>query len=127
MTLERKGDTLYSNTGLKFYAGQTLIVGEPAGEDGYFRSIVHKSAALVPSIWGQDPRYPYAIENHVNKKKSREKVKSNVIPGNQVVIKKIGYSKTSKPYFYAVSFSSGSEDFYCDIKFALLLKELVLQ
>src|SRR5688572_16025907 len=64
-----KNDTLYSSTGLKFFRGQQLIVGKPAGEDGYYRSIIYKSA-VVPSIWGQDKRYDHAIENHVNVKKS---------------------------------------------------------
>ena len=73
MTFAIKNDSLVSNTGLKFFVGQKLTIGKPSGEDGYFRSIIHKSAAIVPSIWGQDSRYPYAIENHVNKKKSREK------------------------------------------------------
>lgn len=126
-TLEFKNDTLFTDTGLKFFVGQKLIIGNPAGNDGYYRSIIDKRAALVPSIWGQDPRYPYAIENHVNKKKSREKVKKNLIPGNSVSIKGIGYSKTGKPYFYAASISTGSEDFLCDLKFALLLNELILK
>lgn len=121
-----KDDTLFSNTGLKLFVGQRLIIGKPSGEDGNFRSINHNSAALVPSIWGQDTRYPYAIENHVNKKKSKEKVKKNLVPGNSVVINKIGYLKTGKPYFYAASFLSDTEGFYCDIKLALILKELLL-
>jgi len=88
MTLELKNDTLFSNTGLKFFVGQKLSIGNAAGENAYYRSVIYKNAAIVPSIWGQDTRYDNAIENHVNKKKSREKVKSTLLPGNFVTIKK---------------------------------------
>jgi len=127
MTLELKNDTLYSNTGLKFFAGQKLIVGNASGESGYYRAIIYKNAALVPSIWGQDMRYENAIENHVNKKKSREKVKSTVLPGNFLAIKRISFSTTGKPHFYLASLISDSDSYYCDLKLALLLKELLLK
>ena len=120
-----KGDTLFSDTGLKFFKGQQLIIGNPAGEDGYYRSIIYKTA-IVPSIWGQDRRYDHAIENHVNVKKSREGVKEFLVPGKLVTIKGIGLWKNSKPNFYIVSLASGSEVFSCDIQFALSLKELSL-
>ena len=61
MTFEWKGDTLYSTTGLKLYVGQQLMIGKPSGIDGYFRSVISKKAAIVPSIWGQDKRYENAI------------------------------------------------------------------
>ena len=125
-TLELKNDTLFSDTGLNFFVGQKLIIGNAAGESGYYRSIIDKNAAIVPSIWGQDMRYENAIENHVNKKKSREKVKSSLVPGDLLTIKGIGFCKTGKPHFYLVSLSSGSDTFNCDIKLALILKELLL-
>jgi len=127
MVFELKNDTLFSNTGLKIFVGQKLIVGNAAGEEGYYRSIISKDAAIVPSIWGQDMRFENAIENHVNKKKSREKVKKSLIPGNLVAIKKIRFSKTGKPYFYLASISTDADDLGCDIKLALILKELLLQ
>jgi hypothetical protein len=121
-----KNDTLYSSTGLKFFKGQQLIIGNPAGEDGYYRSIIYKTA-IVPSIWGQDKRYDHAVENHVNVKKSREGVKKILVPGKSVTIKGIGLWKNSKPNFYLVSLAYDSEVFGCDIQFALSLKELSLQ
>lgn len=127
MTLELKNDTLFSNTGLYFFVGQKLIIGNAAGESGYYRSVIYKNAAIVPSIWGQDMRYENAIENHVNKKKSREKVKSTLLPGNLLTVKKISFCKTGKPYFYLVSLSSDSDSYNCDVKLALVLKELLLQ
>ena len=127
ITFELKSDTLFSNTSLKFYAGQKLIIGNAAGEAGYYRSIICRNAAIVPSIWGQDMRFENAIENHVNKKKSREKVKSTLLPGNLVTIKRISFSKTGKPYFYLVSLSFDSDSYNCDLRLALLLKELLLQ
>ncbi|RZJ99956.1 MAG: hypothetical protein EOO46_21435 [Flavobacterium sp.] len=122
-SLQLKNDTLYFSTGLKFFVGQQLVVGNPAGDDGYYRSIVYKSA-IVPSIWGQDKRYDHAIENHVNVKKSREGVKRFLGTGKPVTIKGIGLWKNSKPNFYFVNLASGSEVFGCDIQFALSLKEL---
>ena len=124
-SFQLKGDTLFSSTGLKFYRGQQLIIGNPAGEDGYYRSIIYKTA-IVPSIWGQDKSYDHAVENHVNVKKSREGVKQLLVPGNSVTIRGIGIWKNSKPNFYLVSLASGSEVFGCDIQFALSLKELSL-
>ncbi len=126
MTLTLKNDTLYSSTGLKFYAGQKLIVGNPTGNDSYFRSVIHKSAAIVPSIWGQNKDYENAIENHVNKKKSRELVKKYLLPGDSLIVQRLTYSKTGKPYFYMLSFSTANSTFNCDIKLALLLGELLL-
>ena len=125
-SLQLKNDTLYSSTGLKFFKGQILLIGYPAGEDGYYRSIIYKTA-IVPSIWGQDKRYDHAIENHVNIKKSREGVKQYLLPGKTVVIKGIGLWNDGKPNFYLVSLTSESETFSCDIQFALSLKELLLQ
>lgn len=124
-SLQLKNDTLYYSTGLKFFIGQELVIGNPAGEDGYYRSIIYKTA-IVPSIWGQDRRYDHAIENHVNVKKSREGVKQLLVPGNSVTVKGIGLWKNSKPNFYLVSLVSNSEVFSCDIQFALSLKELSL-
>ena len=108
-----------------FFRTRQLIIGNPAGQDGYFRSIIYKTA-IVPSIWGQDKRYDHAIENHVNVKKSREGVKQFLVPGNLVTIQGIGLWKNSKPNFYIVSLASGSEVFSCDIQFALSLKEISL-
>jgi hypothetical protein len=127
MALELKNDTLFSSTGLKFFVGQKLVIGNAAGQAGYYRSVISKNAAIVPSIWGQDMRFENAIENHVNKKKSREKVKNSLLPGNLLTIKRINFCKTGKPYFYLVSLSSDLDSYNCDIRLALLLKELLLQ
>jgi hypothetical protein len=125
-TWQLKNDTLYSSSGLKFFIGQKLAVGSPAADDGYYRSIIYRNAAIVPSIWGQDRRYDHAIENHVNVKKSREVVKQSLIAGKTVTIKGIGLLKGSKPNFYIVSIASETEVLNCDIQFALSLKELSL-
>ena len=122
-TFQLKNDTLYSSYGLKIFIGQQLRVGNPAGEDGYYRSIIYKTA-IVPSIWGQDKRYDHAIENHVDVKKSREGVKRFLIPGKNVTINRISLWKSSKPNFYLVSLTSDAEIFGCDIQFALALNEL---
>ena len=127
MTLGLKDDTLVSNTGLKIFVGQKLIIGNASGEAGRYRSIISKKAALVPSIWGQDARFENAIENYVDSKKNKEKVKKSLTPGNLLTIKGIVLSKTAKPHFYMVSLSSDSDGYKCDIKLALLLKELLLQ
>ena len=124
MTLQLKGDTLYTDTDLKFFVGQKLVIGNPSGDDGFYRAVIYKNAALVPSIWGQDMRYDNAIENHVNKKKSREKVKSSFVPGNSVTITHITYLKTAKPYFYLVSLEYDGDRYNCDLRLALVLKEL---
>jgi hypothetical protein len=124
-SFQLKNDTLYSSNGLKFYRGQKLIIGGPAGNEGYYRSIIYK-AAVVPSIWGQDTRYDHAIENHVNVKKSKEGVKQLLVPGNSVTIRGMDLWKNSKPNFYLVSLASGSQVFSCDLQFALSLKELSL-
>ena len=124
-SFQLKNDTLYSSTGLKFFRGQKLIIGNPAGNEGYYRSIIYR-AAILPSIWGQDKRYDHAIENHVNVKKSREVVKQSLISGKVLIIKGIGLWKESKPHFYLVSLASDSDVFGCDIQFALSLKELSL-
>jgi hypothetical protein len=120
-----KHDTLYSSTGLKFFSGQQLIIGNPAGDDGYYRSIIYKSA-VIPSIWGQDKRYDHAIENHIDVRKSREGVKRFLSAGKTVTIKYMGLWKNSKPNFYLVSLVMGSEVFACDLQFAMRLKELSL-
>ena len=127
MTLELKNDTLLSKTGLRLFIGQKLIIGNPSGEAGQYRSIISKKAAIVPSIWGKDKRFENAIENYVDSKKNKEKVKNSLLPGNLLTIKKMGFSKTGKPHFYMVSLSSESDDYNCDIRLALLLKELLLQ
>ena len=127
MTFEFKNDTLFSNTGLKLFVGQKLVIGNASGEAGQYRSIISKKAAIVPSIWGQDKRFENAIENYVDSKKNKEKVKTSLIPHNLLTIRGIGFSKTGKPYFYIVSLSSDSDGYSCDIKLALLLKELLLQ
>jgi hypothetical protein len=127
MTLELKNDTLFSNTALKFFVGQKLIIGNASGAAGQYQSIISKKAAIVPSIWGQDKRFENAIENYVDSKKNKEKVKKSLVPSNLLTIKKIGFSKSGKPYFYIVSLSSDTDAYNCDIKLALILKELLLQ
>ena len=127
MMFEWKNDTLLSSTGLKLFIGQKLAIGNAAGEAGQYRSIISNKAAIVPSIWGQDIRYENAIENYVDSKKNKEKVKKILVPGNLLIINKIGFSKTGKPYFYIVSLSSDTNGYNCDIKLALILKELLFQ
>ncbi len=126
-TVEFINDTLFFSNGLRLYIGQKLVVGNAAGELGQFRSIISKKAALVPSIWGQNMRYENAIENYEDSKKNKEKVKKSLIPGVLLIITKIVFQKTGKPYCYLVSLSSETDDYKCDIKLALILKELSLQ
>jgi len=126
-TVELNNDTLFYSNGLKLFIGQKLIVGNAAGEAGQYRSIISNKAALVPSIWGQDMRYENAIENYEDSKKNKEKVKKSLIPGNQLTITKIWFQKTGKPYCYLVSLSSDTDNYKCDIKLALILKELLMQ
>jgi len=127
MNFELNKDTLYSSTRLKFFAGVKFVVGQPAGENGRYIAIIPGKAALVPSLWGQDMRYEHAIENYVSSKKSREKLKKSLIPGKLLTIKRVGFEKTAKPYFYAVYLFSDTDTYFCDIKLALVLKELLLQ
>lgn len=126
-TVEFKNDTLFYSNGLQLFIGKKLIIGNPAGEGGHYRSIISKKAAIVPSIWGQDMRYENAIENYVDSKKNKEKIKKSLIPGNLLTITKISFPKTGKPYFYLVSLSSGIDSYNCDVQLALILKELLLQ
>jgi hypothetical protein len=127
MTFELKGDTLYSTTGLKLFVGQQLTLGEASGIDGHFRSIISKKAAIVPSIWGQDKRYENAIENYVDSKKNKEKLRKFLTITKSLTIKGIGLSKTGKPHFYMVLLSADTGECKADIKLALRLKELLLQ
>ncbi len=127
INFELKNDTLYSGTGLKLFVGQKLVLGNASGEGGQYRSIISKKAAIVPSIWGQDKRYENAIENYVDSKKNKEKLRSFLIPGNSLTIKAIGLSKTGRPNFYMVVLSSGSDGCKADIKLALVSGELLLQ
>ena len=127
MTFELKNDTLYSSTGLKIFVGQKLIIGNASGEGGQYRSIISNKAALVPSIWGQNKRYENAIENYVDSKKNKEKLRKFLVLDNPLTIKAIGLSKTGKPHFYMVILSSDATLCKADIKLALLLGELLLQ
>jgi hypothetical protein len=127
VTFELKNDTLLSNTGLKLFIGQKLIIGNATGEAGRYRSIISKKAAIAPSIWGQDKRFENAIENYVSSKKDKEELKNSLISGNILTIKKINYCTIAKPHFYMVFLSSDLDDYKCDIKLALNLKELLLQ
>ncbi len=125
-TVEFKNDTLFYSNGLKLFIGKKLIIGDPVGEAGLYRSIISKKAAIVPSIGGQDMRYENAIENYVDSKKNKEKLKKSLIPGNLLIITKISFPKTGKPYFYLVSLASDTDSYNCDVKLALILKELIL-
>ena len=122
-----KGDTLYSSDGQIYFVGQQLTVGEPSNKDGYFRSILSKKAAIVPSIWGQDKRYENSIENYVDSKKNREKLIQFLKSVKSLTIKKILKSKTGKPYFYMVILSSDTEECKADIQLAIKLRELLLK
>jgi len=82
MLFELKNDTLFSNTGLKIFIGQKLMIGNAAGEAGQYRSVISSKAAIVPSIWEQDLRDENTIENYVDSKKNKEKVKKSLVPGN---------------------------------------------
>ena len=127
MTFELKNDTLYSSTGLKLFVGQQFIVGNASNDGGQFRSIISTRAAIVPSIWGQDRRYENAIENYVDSKKNKEKLRQFLVPGNSLTIKWIGLSKTGKPHFYMVLLASETGACKADIKLALRLGELLLK
>jgi hypothetical protein len=127
LTFELKNDTLFSNTGLKLFIGQKLIIGNAAKGSGQYRSIISRKAAIVPTIFSRDTRYENAIENYVDTKKNKEKVKQSLIPGTLVMIKKISLWSNSKPRFFLAYLSSDLDAYSCDIKLALILKELLLQ
>ncbi len=126
MVFELKNDTLFSNTGLKIFVGQKFILGEAAGANGY-RSIISKKTAIVPSIWGQNKNYENAIENHVQPKKETAKLKVDLVPGIAMSVKKIYLDRTGKPHFYCIWLLSKKDNYRCDIKLALQLKELLLE
>jgi hypothetical protein len=121
-----RDDTLYIDETQKIYVGQQLNVGEPSGANGQFRSIISKKAAIVPSIWGQDKRYEYAIENYVDSKRNKEKLTIFLQSAKSLTIKKIKMAKIGKPYFYLIVLSSETEECSADIELALKLKELSL-
>jgi hypothetical protein len=126
VTFELKNDTLYASTGLKLFVGQELTIGKPSGIDGYFRSIISKKAAIVPSIWGQDKRYENAIENYADAKKNKERLTDFLLSSKSVTIKEISLSKTGKPFFYMVWLASNTGECKADILLALKLSELIL-
>jgi hypothetical protein len=109
------------------FVGQKLIIGNGSGEGGQYRSIISKKAAIVPSVWGQDKRYENAVENYVDSRKSKEKLRKILIPGNSLTIKAIGFIKTGRPHFYMVTLAADGEGCKADIKLALVLGELFLQ
>jgi len=121
-----RSDTLYIAEGQKIFVGQQLTVGEPSGANGHFRSVISKKAAIVPSIWGQDKRFENAIENYVDSKKNKEKLRLFLISAKSLTIKKIAMAKSGKPHFYMVVLSSDTDECKADIQLALKLKELLL-
>lgn len=129
--VELKGDTLVTTTGLKIYVGQKLLIGKPSRPDGLFRSIISSKAAIVPNIWGRKNRgYENDIENYVDTKKAKEKLKNELIPGVTVTIKKISLiGNVNKYHYYMVILSpeSGSDYYRTDILFALEINELLLK
>ena len=127
MSFELRGDTLFSTTGLKLFVGQTVIAGTGAAGDGYYRFVTSSKAAIKPSIWGQDRRYEYAIENHISPEKSRAEVRQFFLPGDSLSIARIVWWKNSKPNFYLVWLTDGDKKFACDIKAALCFGELLLK
>ncbi len=128
---ELKGDTLVTSTGLKIYVGQKLTIGKPARPDGLFRSIISSKAAIVPNIWGRKNRgYENDIENYVDTKKGKEKIKNELIIGLTATIKKISLiGNTNKYHYYMaiLSIESGSDYYRTDILFAFKINELLLQ
>ena len=127
ITYKLSKDTLLASSGQKIYVGQQFVLANPAGEDGSYRSIISKKAAIVPSIWGQDMRYENAIEHSVDSKKNRARVKATLVPGTVLTIKNITLCTTGKPHFYAVTLVSESNKYTCDIRLALCLSELQIQ
>jgi len=128
---ELKGDTLATSAGLKIYVGQKLIIGKPARPDGLFRSIISSKAAIVPNIWGRKNRgYENDIENYVDTKKDKEKIKNELIPGFTVTIKKISLIGNPNKYHYYMAIlspESGSDYYRTDILFAFKINELLLK
>lgn len=122
-----KNDTLYSNTGMKIVVGQEIYIGKACGYGEEYRSIISSKAAIVPSIWGQDKRFENAVENYVDSKKNKARLKQFLVTGKPLTIKKIILSKSGKPYFYLVSLYSDSGECKADIQLALSLGELLLR
>lgn len=127
VSFKLEGDTLYASNDLKLFSGKKLIVGNPSTSGGQYRSIVSNKAAIVPSIWGQDRRFENAIENYVDSKKNKERLRDLLKPGTVLTIDKISVSRTGRPHFYMVTLSSDKGICRADIKLALVLGELLLQ
>jgi hypothetical protein len=124
---ELKEDTLFFNAGIKIVVGQKLTVGNAAGANGKYRSIISGPAAIVPNIWGKNKNYENEIENYVDTKKGRASL-AELIPGKLLTVKKILLmGKKSKPHYYLIVLSSGTNNFKSDIALALNLKELLLE
>jgi hypothetical protein len=123
---ELVNDTLTSSSGLKIYPGQKFRLGNGAGPDGRYRSIVSKYAALVPNIWGRNNGYEYLIENYVDNKKGKKQIAA-LAPGQAFTLGKIAKAGKNQFMFYFTSLSSEANDYRCDILLALKLKELLFQ
>ena len=127
LVFKLKKDTLFGSTGLKLWVGQKLNLGKPSGQGLRYRSIISLKAAIVPSIWGQNKKFDYAIENYTDDKKNKVKLQEILATSSSFVIQKIVFSKSAKPHFYMVILSSDAGACKADIKFALVQKELIVE
>lgn len=115
-----------SPSGLKIYPGQKFRLGNGAGRNGRYRSIISKYAALVPNIWGGNNGYEYLIENYVDNKKGKKQLEL-LIPGQVFTIGKIVKTGKKQFQFYLANVFTGVGDYRCDILLALRLKELAFK
>jgi hypothetical protein len=123
---ELKNDTLTSMLGLRIYSGQKFILGNGAGLNSRYRSIISKYAALVPNIWGRNNGIENLIENFVDNKKGKKQLEA-LTPGQVFTFGKINKVGKKEFEFYLTSITSEYKVYRCDILLALQLKELLFQ
>jgi hypothetical protein len=109
----------------RLFIGQKLVLGNGAGPNGEFRSILSKYAATVPDIWG-NYKNDRQVEHFVDSKRGRREM-AGLKPGDTIAITMfLRMDKKNKSRPCGAFFTCHGHTYKYDIEYALRLQEVLL-
>ena len=125
-------DTLCIGSAIKLYVGESLVIGEGAGENNWYQTIGFRSYLNFPLLFLQgvetknNPDYQLNPQHRTN-----DKVKESLVPGELLIITKLKREgKKRQGYWYTATLKNKrflNLHYYCNLVKALQLKELSIK
>jgi hypothetical protein len=125
------GNTLLTNQGFKIVVGQPIIIGEAAGEQGWYQTIIFRNPTAWPILLFRDIELKNNMEYQLDESiRTKNKIRDILTKGDTLTVTRIKRFGRSRNTWYVVwlRLDQGllSVNLRCYIKDAIRLREIIV-